>query len=43
MNDVSILADILIVETIDKDGKKLFTIEDKIPLMPKLILMFCQG
>ena len=36
MNDVSILADILIMKAIDKDGKKLFTIEDKIPLMHKV-------
>ena len=34
MNDVSILADILIMKN-DKDGKKFFTIEDKIALMKK--------
>ena len=36
LNDVSILADILIMKAIDKDGNKLFTLEDKIGLMHKV-------
>ena len=36
MNDVSILADILIMKSLDKDGNKLFTLEDKIALMHKV-------
>tara|TARA_Y100000356_G_scaffold37000_1_gene28213 strand:- start:205 stop:546 length:342 start_codon:yes stop_codon:yes gene_type:complete len=36
LNDVSILADILIMKSLDKDGNKLFTLEDKIPLMHKV-------
>ena len=35
LNDVSLLADILIMKALDKDGKKLFTLEDKIALMHK--------
>lgn len=35
LNDVSLLADILIMKSLDKDGKKLFTLEDKIALMHK--------
>ena len=36
LNDVSILADIVIMKAIDQDGKKLFTIEDKISIMNKV-------
>ena len=36
LNDVSILADILIMKAIDKDGNKLFILEDKIALMHKV-------
>ena len=36
LNDVSILADILIMKSLDKDGNKLFTLEDKIALMHKV-------
>ena len=35
LNDVGILADIIIMKAIDQDGKKLFTLEDKIALMHK--------
>ena len=35
LNDVGILADIIVMKAIDKDGKKLFTLEDKIALMHK--------
>ena len=35
LNDVSLLADILIMKALDKDGKKMFSLEDKIPLMHK--------
>lgn len=35
LNDVSLLADILIMKALDKDGKKMFLLEDKIPLMHK--------
>ena len=33
LNDVGILADIILMKAIDKDGKKLFTLEDKLALM----------
>ena len=36
LNDVSILADIVIMKSIDKDGNKLFTLEDKLALMHKV-------
>tara|TARA_R100000479_G_C6221572_1_gene141864 strand:- start:78 stop:419 length:342 start_codon:yes stop_codon:yes gene_type:complete len=36
LNDVSVLADILIMKSLDKDGNKLFTLEDKIALMHKV-------
>ena len=36
LNDVGILADIILMKAIDKDVKKLFTLEDKIPLMHKV-------
>ena len=36
LNDVGILADIVIMKAIDKDGNKLFTLEDKIGLMHKV-------
>ena len=35
LNDVGILADIIVMKAIDKDGNKLFTLEDKIALMHK--------
>jgi|TARA_R100001460_G_scaffold24926_5_gene50065 hypothetical protein len=36
LNDVSILADILVMKALDKDGNKLFTLEDKLALMHKV-------
>jgi len=36
LSDVSILADILIMKALDKDGNKVFTLEDKIVLMHKV-------
>ena len=36
LSDVSILADILIMKALDKDGNKVFNLEDKIPLMHKV-------
>ena len=33
--DVGILADIIVMKAIDKDGNKLFTLEDKLALMHK--------
>ena len=36
LNDVSILADILIMKSLHTDGNKLFTLEDKIALMHKV-------
>jgi len=35
LNDVAILADIMIMKALDKDGNKIFKLEDKIPLMDK--------
>ena len=35
LNDVGILADIIIMKAIDQDGKKLFTLEDKFALRKK--------
>jgi hypothetical protein len=35
LNDVGILADIIVMKAIDKDGNKLFILEDKIALMHK--------
>ncbi len=36
MQDVSILADILVMKALDKDGKKLFEAKDKLTLMYKV-------
>jgi len=36
LNDVSILADVVIMKAIDKEGKKLFSIDDKIIIMNKV-------
>ena len=36
LNDVSILADIVVMKAIDKDGNKLFVLEDKLALMHKV-------
>ena len=36
LSDVSILADIVVMKSLDKDGKKLFKPEDKIALMYKV-------
>jgi hypothetical protein len=36
MNDVSILADVLVMKALDKDGNKLFKAEDKLALMYKV-------
>ena len=35
LNDVAILADIMIMKALDKDGNKIFKLEDKIALMHK--------
>lgn len=35
LNDVSLLADVLIMKALDKDGNKVFTLEDKLILMHK--------
>ena len=35
LNDVAILADIMIMKALDKDGNKVFKLEDKITLMHK--------
>jgi len=35
LNDVAILADIMIMKALDKDGNKAFKLEDKIALMHK--------
>ena len=35
LSDVSILADIVIMKGLDKDGNKIFTLEDKLVLMHK--------
>ena len=35
LNDVAILADIMIMKALDKDGNKVFKLEDKIALMHK--------
>ena len=36
LNDVSILADIVVMKAIDKDGNKLFNLEDKLAIMHKV-------
>ena len=36
LNDVSILADIVVMKSLDKDGKKIFKLEDKMDLMTKV-------
>jgi|TARA_S200002703_G_scaffold101909_1_gene88297 hypothetical protein len=36
LNDVSILADILVMKSLDKDGNKVFKPEDKLTLMYKV-------
>lgn len=36
LNDAGLLADVVIMKAIDKDGNKIFTIEDKIPIMHKV-------
>tara|TARA_R100000329_G_scaffold140631_1_gene123024 strand:- start:946 stop:1287 length:342 start_codon:yes stop_codon:yes gene_type:complete len=36
MNDVSILADVLVMKALDKDGNKLFEAKDKLALMYKV-------
>tara|TARA_B100000214_G_C23773426_1_gene537878 strand:- start:194 stop:538 length:345 start_codon:yes stop_codon:yes gene_type:complete len=36
LNDVGILADVIVMKAIDKDGNKLFTLEDKLALMHKV-------
>ena len=36
MTDVSILADILVMKSLDKDGKKIFKLEDKMDLLTKV-------
>ena len=36
LNDVGILADIIVMKALDKDGKKMFSLEDKLALMHKV-------
>ena len=36
INDVGVLADIVVMKSLDKDGKKLFQLEDKIAIMHKV-------
>mgnify|MGYP003344305053 CR=1 FL=1 len=36
LNDIGILADVVIMKALDKDGNKLFTLEDKLVLMHKV-------
>ena len=36
MTDVSILADIVVMKSLDKDGKKIFKLDDKMDLMTKV-------
>ena len=36
MSDVSILADIVVMKALDKDGKKIFKLDDKMELMTKV-------
>ena len=36
LNDISILADIVVMKALDKDGKKMFSLEDKLALMHKV-------
>ena len=36
LSDVSILADILVMKALDKDGKKIFKLDDKMDLMTKV-------
>jgi len=36
MTDVSILADIVVMKSLDKDGKKIFKLEDKMDLLTKV-------
>ena len=36
LSDVSILADIVVMKALDKDGKKIFKLEDKMDLMTKV-------
>ena len=35
LNDIAILADVLVMKALDKDGKKIFKLEDKQTLMEK--------
>nr|BCV06665.1 MAG: hypothetical protein CM15mV140_150 [Caudoviricetes sp.] len=35
LNDIAILADVLVMKALDKDGKKVFKLEDKQTLMEK--------
>ena len=36
LSDVSILADIVVMKALDKDGKKIFKLDDKMDLMTKV-------
>ena len=36
LSDVSILADIVVMKSLDKDGKKIFKLEDKMDLLTKV-------
>ena len=36
LSDVSILADIVVMKSLDKDGKKIFKLDDKMDLMTKV-------
>ena len=36
LNDIAILADVLVMKALDKDGKKIFKLDDKMDLMTKV-------
>lgn len=36
LNDAGLLADVVIMKAIDKDGEKIFSLEDKLPIMHKV-------
>ena len=36
LNDIAILADVLVMKALDKDGKKIFKLDDKMELMTKV-------
>ena len=36
LNDIAILADVLVMKALDKDGKKIFKLDDKMDLLTKV-------